>query len=216
MSYRPQDRFFRKAKREGYRSRAAYKLLEINQRFRVIRPGSVVVDLGAAPGGWLQVAAEAAGQRGRVLGFDLQSIQPLSRPRVETFELDVLAQDASERIGALAGGAVDCVLSDMAPRLSGIRDADRRNALELTRKAFEIARAILKARGSFLFKTFAGADVEGLLKEMSDGFQTVQRVRSAATRKGSSEMYVVGKGFKGTTQGGDGVSGTASVGGSPG
>ena len=195
MSYRPQDRFFRKAKREGYRSRAAYKLLEINQRFRVIRPGSVVVDLGAAPGGWLQVAAEAAGQRGRVLGFDLQPIQPLFRPRVETFELDILAQDVAERIGTLCGGPVDCVLSDMAPRLSGIRDADRRNALELTRKAFDVARAILKPRGAFLFKTFTGAEVEALLKEMSDRFQAVQRVRSAATRKGSSEIYVVAKGF---------------------
>ena len=197
MPYRPQDGFFRKAKREGYRSRAAYKLLEINQRFRVVRAGHVVVDLGAAPGGWLQVAAEAAGPRGRVLGFDLQPVQPLSRPQVKTFELDVLAQDAAERIGALAGGTVDCVLSDMAPRLSGIRDADRRNALELTRKAFDIARAILKPRGSFLFKTFAGTEVEALLKEMSDRFEAVQRVRSAATRKGSSEIYVVAKGFRG-------------------
>ena len=197
MPYRPQDGFFRKAKREGYRSRAAYKLLEINQRFRVIQAGHVVVDLGAAPGGWLQVAAEAAGPRGRVLGFDLQPIQPLFRPQAETCELDILAQDAAERIGTLGGGTVDCVLSDMAPRLSGIRDADRRNALELTRKALDIARAILKPRGSFLFKTFTGTEIEALLKEMSEHFETVQRVRSAATRKGSSEIYVVAKGFRG-------------------
>jgi len=197
VSYRPQDGFFRKAKREGYRSRAAYKLLELNRRFRIIRAGYVVVDLGAAPGGWLQVAAEAAGPRGRVLGFDLQPIQPLARPRVETFELDILAQDAAERIGVLAGGTVDCVLSDMAPRLSGIRDADRRNALELTRKAFAIARTTLNPGGGFLFKTFTGTDADALLKEMSDGFETVQRVRSAATRKGSSEIYVVAKGLRG-------------------
>ncbi len=197
MSYRPQDGFFHKAKREGFRSRAAYKLLELNRRFRIIRAGHVVVDMGAAPGGWLQVAAELAGPLGRVLGFDLQPIQPLSRPQVETFVLDILAQDAAERIGALAGGTVDCVLSDMAPRLSGIRDTDRRNALELTRKAFDIARATLNAGGGFLFKTFTGADAEALLKEISDGFQTVQRVRSAATRKGSSEIYVVAKGFRG-------------------
>ena len=164
MSYRPQDGFFRKAKREGYRSRAAYKLLEINQRFRVIRAGHVVVDLGAAPGGWLQVAAELAGPRGRVLGFDLQAIQPLPGRHVEAFELDVLGQDAAGRIGALVDGAVDCVLSDMAPRLSGIRDADHRRALELVCKAFDIARAILKPRGAFLFKTFTGADVEALVE----------------------------------------------------
>ena len=197
MSYRPRDAYFRKAKREGYRSRAAYKLLEINQRFRVIREGHVVLDLGAAPGGWLQVAAELAGARGRVLGFDLQPIQPLTVGRVQAFELDILAPDAAERIRELADGTVDCVLSDMAPRLSGIREADHRRALELTGKAFDIAGAILKPRGSFLFKTFTGADVEALLKEMSARFQTVQRIRSAATRKGSSEVYVVAKGFKG-------------------
>ena len=196
MSYRPQDGFFRKAKREGYRSRAAYKLLEISQRFRLIRPGHVVVDLGAAPGGWLQVAAELAGPRGKVLGFDLQPIQPLSGGHVNAFELDVLAPEAAERIRALAEGAVDCVLSDMAPRLSGIRDADHQRALELTRGAFDIARAVLKPRGAFLFKTFTGVDLEALLKEMAGRFQTVQRVRSAATRKGSSEIYVVAKGFK--------------------
>ena len=196
MSYRPQDGFFRKAKREGYRSRAAYKLLEINQRFRVIRAGHVVADLGAAPGGWLQVAAEMVGPRGRVLGFDLQPIQPLVGGHVNAFELDVLAPEAAERIRALADGAVDCVLSDMAPRLSGIRDADNERALELTRGALEIARAILKPRGAFLFKTFTGVDVEALLKELKGCFQTVQRVRSAATRKGSSEIYVVARGFK--------------------
>lgn len=196
MSYRPQDGFFRKAKREGYRSRAAYKLLELNQRFGIIHAGHVVVDLGAAPGGWLQVAAELAGPRGRVLGFDLQPIQPLPSGRVQAFELDVLAPDTAERIRDLADRTVDCVLSDMAPRLTGVRDADRRNALELVCKAFDIARAIMKPRGSFLFKTFTGADVKVLLKEMSDCFQTVQRVRSAATRKGSSELYVVAKGFR--------------------
>ena len=197
MSYRPQDGFFRKARREGYRSRAAYKLLEINRRFRVIRAGHVVVDLGAAPGGWLQVAAELAGPRGRVLGFDLQPIQPLSGGNVQAFELDVLAQDAAERIGAHAGESVGCVLSDMAPRLSGIRDADRRRALELAVRAFEIAGSILSPRGAFLFKTFAGTDIDALLKEMSECFRTVQRARSAATRKGSSEVYVVAKGFRG-------------------
>lgn len=209
MSYRPQDGFFRKAKREGYRSRAAYKLLEINQRFKVIRAGHVVVDLGAAPGGWLQVAAELAGSRGTVLGFDLQPTQPLSGRQVRTFELDVLAEEAAERIRTLAGGAVDCVLSDMAPRLSGIRDADHRRALELVRRAFELTRLVLRPHGAFLFKTFTGTDVEALLQEMSGRFQTVQRVRSAATRKGSSEIYVVAKGFKGVARAGEGPSGSS-------
>lgn len=197
MSYRPHDGYFRRAKREGYRSRAAYKLEEINRRFRLIRPGAAVVDLGAAPGGWLQVAAELVGPRGRVLGFDVQQIQPLSGGNVRACELDVLAEDAAARIGELLDGPADCVLSDMAPRLSGIRDADRRRALELVRKAFDIARAILKPGGGFLFKTFTGTEVDDLVKEMSVRFQTVRRVRSGATRKGSSEIYVAATGFKG-------------------
>ena len=196
MPYQPRDGFFRKARREGYRSRAAYKLLEINRRFRLIRTGYTVVGLGAAPGGWLQVASGLAGPRGRVLGFDLQTIQPLSRRNVATFELDILAEGAEERIRELLGCSVDSVLSDMAPRLSGIRDADHRRALDLTRKAFEIARTILKPRGVFLCKTFAGADVEALVDEVSNRFHEVQRVRSAATRKGSSEIYVVARGFR--------------------
>ncbi len=197
MPYRPQDGFFRKAKREGYRSRAAYKLQEINRRFRLIRPGHVVVDLGAAPGGWLQVAAEVAGPKGRVLGFDLQPIQPLSGHTVQVYELDVLAEDAGERIRGCLDGAADCVLSDMAPRLSGVRDADNQRALDLAGRAYEVAKAILKPRGAFLFKTFTGTEVDVLVKEMSGCFETVQRVRSGATRKGSSEIYVVARGFKG-------------------
>lgn len=196
MAYRPQDGFFRKAKREGYRSRAAYKLLEMNRRLRLIRAGSAVVDLGAAPGGWLQVASELAGPRGRVVGFDLKPIDPLPGGNVTAFELDVLAEDAAERIGALLGGAADCVLSDMAPRLSGVRDADEGRALELARKAWEIARAVLKPRGAFLFKTFTGAGLPALLDELSSDFPAVRRVRSTATRKGSSEIYVAAQGFR--------------------
>ena len=196
MAYRPQDGFFRKAKREGYRSRAAYKLLEMNRRLRLIRAGSAVVDLGAAPGGWLQVASELAGPRGRVVGFDLKPIDPLPGGNVTAFELDVLAEDAAERIGALLGGAADCVLSDMAPRLSGVRDADEGRALELARKAREVARAVLKPRGAFLFKTFTGAGLPALLEELSSDFSMVRRVRSTATRKGSSEIYVAAQGFR--------------------
>ena len=196
MAYRPQDGFFRKAKREGYRSRAAYKLLEINRRLRLIRAGSAVVDLGAAPGGWLQVSSELAGPRGKVVGFDLQPIRPLTGGNVTAFELDVLAEDAAERIGALLGGAADCVLSDMAPRLSGVRDADEGRALELARKAWEIARTVLKPRGALLFKTFTGADLPALQEELSSDFSVVRRVRSTATRKGSSEIYVTAQGFR--------------------
>ena len=195
MPYRPQDGFFRKAKREGYRSRAAYKLLEINRRFRLVEPGDAVVDLGAAPGGWLQVAAEVAGPNGRVYGFDLQPVEPLSKQNVQVYELDLLAENAAQRISDLLGGTAACVLSDMAPRLSGIRDADRGRSLELAQKAYEIAREILKPRGALLFKTFTGTEVKALVEEISNCFDAVQRVRSEVTRKGSSEVYVVARGF---------------------
>lgn len=201
MAYRPKDGYYQKAKREGYRSRAAYKLLEINRRFKVIRPGGCVIDLGAAPGGWLQVMAELVGPGGRVYGFDLQPIQPFPQKNVQTCELDILREDAAAAIRDIVERPADCVLSDMAPRLSGIRDRDLARALELIEKGFEVACSILKPGGAFLFKTFTGTELGGLLERMSGRFARVQRARVSATRKGSSEIYVVGQGF-----GGSGVS----------
>jgi len=196
VAYQPKDKYYRKAKREGYRSRAAYKLLEISQRFRLIRPGNHVVDLGAAPGGWLQVVSELVGARGRVYGFDLQTMRPFPQKNIQLYQLDVLADHSTEEIRHKLGRSVDCVLSDMAPRLSGIRDADLARALELTEKGYEVACGLLKPGGVFLFKTFMGVELGEVLKAMSRRFQNVQRVRADATRKGSSEIYVVAKGFK--------------------
>jgi 23S rRNA (uridine2552-2'-O)-methyltransferase len=196
VAYQPKDGYYRKAKREGYRSRAAYKLLEINQRFRLIRPGNYVVDLGAAPGGWLQVVSELVGPGGRAYGFDLQPMQPFAQKNIHPFELDVLCENSVEEVRKILRCSVDCVLSDMAPRLSGIRDADLTRASELIEKAYEVALGLLKSRGGFLFKTFTGVELGELLKDMSQRFENVQRVRVNATRKGSSEIYVVAKGFE--------------------
>ena len=153
------------------------------------------------------MAAELVGPGGRVLGFDLQPIRPLAGRNVRTFELDVLAEGAARRMGGLLDGPAECVLSDMAPRLSGIRDADQRRALELARTAYVIAGEILKPGGSLVFKTFTGPEGEELMAEIASRFRTARAVRAAATRKGSSEIYVVVRGFQGRARRAEGASG---------
>ncbi|MGH7769302.1 MAG: SAM-dependent methyltransferase, partial [Candidatus Binatia bacterium] len=130
MAYQPKDAFYRKAKKEGYRSRAAYKLLELGRRFHLIKPGDRVVDLGAAPGGWLQVAAELTGPKGKVVGIDLQPTQPFHEPNIVVLQGDATSEECAKKIAELLGGPVDCVLSDLAPKLSGIRDADIARSVE--------------------------------------------------------------------------------------
>src|SRR5687768_1014651 len=119
MSYNPHDRYYKKAKQEGYRSRAAYKLLELQQRYRLLRPGDAVVDLGAAPGGWLQVAAKIVGQSGKVIGIDLQPIKPFNERNIIVLEDDIYGPEVKYKIKELIGGPADSVISDLAPKLSG-------------------------------------------------------------------------------------------------
>jgi 23S rRNA (uridine2552-2'-O)-methyltransferase len=197
MPYNPQDRYYKKAKQEGYRSRAAYKLLELQQRFRLIRPGDVVVDLGAAPGGWLQVAAKLAGQTGKVIGIDLQSIAAFGEPNIIVLQGDITAPETPQKIAEFACGRVDGVLSDLAPRLSGIRDADNARCLELNRTALALATALLKPGGSFLVKSFVNQELQTFTLELKRHFRSVQRTRPEATRQGSSEFYFLAKDFHG-------------------
>src|ERR1043166_946605 len=140
MAYQPKDAFYRRAKKEGYRSRAASKLVELARRFRLIKSGARVFDLGAAPGGWLQVASELAGAKGKVVGIDLQPIAPLGA-NVFTMQGDATAPEWQGKIKKVPGAPADPVLSDLAPHLSGIRDADIARSIELARMAHRIARA---------------------------------------------------------------------------
>ena len=195
MTYKPQDSYYKKAKREGYRSRAAYKLLELQQRFRLVRPGDVVVDLGAAPGGWLQVAAKFVGQSGKVIGVDLQPIETLREPNIICFQGDITSPEISKKISELVDGKVHCVLSDLAPRLSGIRDADAARCLELNRTALTVATALLRPGGSFLAKGFVNQELHTFTLELKQHFHSVQRTRPEATRQGSSEFYFFAKDF---------------------
>lgn len=195
MAYKPQDSYFKKAKQEGYRSRAAYKLLELQQRYRVIKPGDKVIDLGAAPGGWLQVAAKIVGQNGRVIGVDLQPIQPLPERNVILLSGDITSKEIQRQITTLLGGPANCVLSDLAPKLSGIRDADMARCLELNRTALAVATELLRPGGTLLVKSFISDDLQTLTAELKQDFSAVQRTKPEATRHGSSEFYFYAKGF---------------------
>ncbi len=196
MRYQSKDSYFRRAKREGYRSRAAYKLLELNRRFRLIQAGNRVLDLGSAPGGWLQVVSKLVGPKGKVLGVDRQPIIPLNEKDVIILQGDIQVEETQIKIRELLGGPADCVLSDLSPRLSGIHDADVSRSMELARTAFEVASCLLKPGGSFLVKTFIGEESSAFFEELKPHFASLQRTRSEATRKGSSEIYYFGKGFR--------------------
>jgi 23S rRNA (uridine2552-2'-O)-methyltransferase len=194
------DPYVARAKREGYRSRAAYKLLEIDEKHRLLKPGGRVVDLGAAPGGWSQVAAEKVGSRegrGRVVGIDLLPIEPL--PGAEFVILDFLDPDAPERLTALVGGPADLVLSDMAANATGHKKTDHLRIVGLAEAAADFARSVLAPGGAFLAKVLQGGTEGALLADLKRDFATVRHVKPAASRSDSAELYVLATGFRGRT-----------------
>ena len=195
MAYKPHDSYYKKAKQEGYRSRAAYKLLDLQQRFHLLRAGDVVVDLGAAPGGWLQVAAKLVGQSGKVIGIDLQPIETLPQPNIILLQGDITSPEIAKKTSELVVGKVHCVLSDLAPHLSGIRDADVARCLELNRTALTVAISLLRPGGCLLAKGFINQELHTFTLELKQHFHSVQRTRPDATRQGSSEFYFFAKGF---------------------
>src|SRR5262245_18662372 len=192
------DPYVVRARREGFRSHAAYKLIEIDDKNRLFRPGSKVVDLGAAPGGWSQVAARrvgAADGRGRVVAIDVLDMPAIAG--VEFSQLDFLDPDAPDRLKALLGGPADIVLSDMASNTTGHRKTDHLRIMALAEAAAEFAREVLAPGGAFLCKVLQGGTEATLLAALKRDFATVKHVKPAASRSDSAELYLLATGFRG-------------------
>ncbi|MCC6472620.1 MAG: RlmE family RNA methyltransferase [Burkholderiales bacterium] len=188
------DPFVKQANREGYRSRAAYKLIEIDDRDRLLRAGATVLDLGSAPGGWSQVCAERVRPGGHVIAVDVLAMAPV--PGVSFVQGDMLAAETLDRVRALLpGGVSDLVISDMAPNLTGIRAADDARAEALVEIAVEIAVHLLKPPGGLLVKVFHGASFDRGLKELRSHFGAVVVRKPAASRSSSSETYLLARGL---------------------
>ncbi len=195
--YDPKDFYYRKAKSEGLRARSAFKIEEIVRRHRLVSPGQAVLDLGAAPGGFLQVLAELVGERGVVVGVDLEPIRNLGKPWVKTARVDLLAPDALQQLRALHAGPFDLVTSDMAPKTIGVKVTDEARSLELCRMALAVARQTLRLGGGFVAKVFMGGDFQEFRGEVAALFDEVHVARPQATRERSYEVYAVGKRFHG-------------------
>jgi 23S rRNA (uridine2552-2'-O)-methyltransferase len=189
------ERYFQKAKVEGYRARSAYKLLQIQEKFHILRKGQAILDLGAAPGSWSQVASQIVGSTGRVIAVDLQAIEAI--PGVIALQGDIVAPDVQARIVEAAGGLVDVVLSDAAPNTSGIRERDHALSVELVQAAFGVAQRSLRPGGCFVAKVFEGEDIPQLLAQLRQHFALVKPHYPQATRQESREVFLVCKGFGG-------------------
>lgn len=191
------DPYVARAKREGWRSRAGYKLIEIDDKYRLLRPGARVVDLGAAPGGWSQVAAKRVGAgegRGRVVAIDLLDMPPI--PGVDVFKLDFLDPEAAGRLTAMLSGEADLVLSDMAANATGHRQTDHLRIMGLAEAAAAFACEVLKPGGGFLCKVLRGGTEGKLLAALKQDFAQVRHVKPAASRSDSAELYLLATGFR--------------------
>jgi len=189
------DPYVARAKREGYRSRAAFKLLEIDEKYHLLKPGQRVVDLGAAPGGWSQIAAKKVGAKGRVVGIDLLPIDPM--PGVEFIQLDFLDESAPGKLIEMLGGPADIVMSDMAANTTGHKKTDHLRIIGLAEAAIYFAREILAPGGAFIAKVFQGGTENQLLADLKRDFAVVRHVKPAASRADSAELYVLATGFRG-------------------
>ncbi|MFZ1152987.1 MAG: RlmE family RNA methyltransferase [Xanthobacteraceae bacterium] len=197
------DPYVVRAKREGLRSRAAFKLAEIDDRYKVLKPGARVVDLGAAPGGWSEIAARRVGTSGRVIALDILEMKPI--PGVEFLQLDFLDPSAPKRLEALLGSSgaamiqatADVVLSDMAANSTGHRQTDHLRIMALAEAAADFAREVLASGGAFLCKVLQGGAEAALLATLKRDFSSVKHVKPPASRSDSAELYLLAKGFRG-------------------
>jgi len=195
VTYQRKDAHYRRARAEGYRARSVYKLAELDRRYRILRRGDAVVDLGAWPGGWLQLALERIGREGRVVGVDLAAIQKLPAPNAALVIGDVRDPATADVVLERLGRRADVVLSDLAPKLTGIRASDEARAEELNQVVLTLLPSLLAPSGRFVMKTFMGGGFEAVVRATRAHFKETNTTRPDATRRGSSELYVVGLGF---------------------
>jgi 23S rRNA (uridine2552-2'-O)-methyltransferase len=188
------DQYRKLAKENMYRSRSVYKLVQINKSHHILKEGMKVVDIGAAPGGWLQIASKIAGTRGTTIGIDLKEIAPI--PNVITIVGNIENKDDINKLIQLVNGKADVVLSDLAPNVSGLWEMDQLKQIDLTRNALEFTKTVLKENGCALYKVFQGENTSELINYLKEFFLNVIITKPDASRKQSSEIYVVCKRFK--------------------
>ena len=189
------DPYVKQAQKEGYRSRSSYKLIELNEKDRLIRPGMLILDLGSAPGGWSQVAGRLVGEKGRVLATDILPMEPLKN--VDFIQGDFTEESVFNQIlTALNGAKIDLVISDISPNITGIDSADQGSSIYLVELALDMTRRVLKPKGNFVAKVFQGSGSDAYLKDVRTSFEKVSVRKPAASRSRSREVYVVAKGFK--------------------
>ncbi len=191
------DAYYRTAKAAGYRSRSSYKLMQLSQRYRLLRSGNIIVDLGAAPGGWLQVAAELVGESGFVLGVDIDPIIPLRIPNIRTIQGDLTSPTVLKKITDIIPRPADVLLSDASPHVSGNWSLDQARQLFLAEKSLEACGMILRQGGSAVLKAFQGSDYERFLSKARSVFRSVEVAKPSASRWSSAEVYLVCRGFLG-------------------
>jgi 23S rRNA (uridine2552-2'-O)-methyltransferase len=190
------DPYVKQAQKDGYRSRSSYKLIELNEKDRLLRPGMLIVDLGSAPGGWSQVAGRIVGEKGRVIATDILPMDPV-------YNVDFIQGDFTEEsvfneiLEKLGDRKPDLIISDIAPNISGIDSADQASSMYLVELALDMVRKVLKPKGNFIAKIFQGTGSDAYLKEVRKSFEKVTIRKPAASRPRSREVYMVAKGFKG-------------------
>lgn len=193
---RKREYYYRKAKEEKFRSRAAYKLLQAVKKHQFIKPGYVVVDLGAAPGGWTQASRRIVGSSGFVLGIDLKRVEPIDLPNVRTVTGDVTDSQITQSIRELLPRSADVIISDVSPNISGVWELDHARQIDLARQSLRIATSVLRPRGNFFVKVFQGDMLNDFVEEVKQYFSFVKLIKPKASRAKSSELYVLGMNFR--------------------
>ena len=193
---RKREYYYKKAKEENYRSRATYKLVQANEKYGFIQRNDIVVDLGAAPGGWIQAARKMTGKNGFVLGVDLKPIDPFTQEYVRTIVADLTEPGIVEEIRSFLPREADVVISDAAPNITGVWDVDHARQIDLATKSLEIAQCLLRPSGNFFVKVFEGDLLNDFIQTVKNLFETVKIVKPQASRAKSSEMYLLALGLK--------------------